>query len=95
MSNAGPKQVVVVGTGYVGLPAAILLANAGLEVTGVDIDKNIVDAINANEMHIDEAELQTRMWTIAARPVAPSIPAGSVLRKYARHVSSAHYGCVQ
>jgi UDP-N-acetyl-D-mannosaminuronic acid dehydrogenase len=36
------KKIVVIGTGYVGLPAAIMLANSGYEVVGVDIDKNIV-----------------------------------------------------
>ena len=40
------KTIVVIGTGYVGLPVAIMLANAGYEVVGVDIDKNIVDQPN-------------------------------------------------
>ncbi len=55
------KKVVVLGTGYVGLPVAIMLANAGHKVVGVDIDKNIVEAINLAEMHIDEEELQCLM----------------------------------
>ena len=55
------KTIVVIGTGYVGLPVAIMLANAGYEVVGVDIDKNIVEAINSGEMHINEDELQDLM----------------------------------
>jgi len=55
------KKIVVIGTGYVGLPAALMLANAGHEVVGVDIDKNIVEAINKGEMHINEEELQSLM----------------------------------
>lgn len=55
MSN---KTIVVIGTGYVGLPAAIMLANSGYTVIGVDIDKNVVEAINNGHMHIDEQELK-------------------------------------
>lgn len=52
------QKIVVVGTGYVGLPAALLLARAGHEVVGVDINENIVRAINEGILHIDEDELQ-------------------------------------
>ena len=54
-----PPQVVVVGTGYVGLPAALMLARAGWRVVGVDINENIVRAINDGVLHIKEADLQT------------------------------------
>ncbi len=53
-----PKTVVVVGTGYVGLPAALLMARVGHKVIGVDINENIVKAINEGVMHIKEDELQ-------------------------------------
>lgn len=52
------KKIVVIGTGYVGLPAAIMLARSGYTVVGVDIDKKIVEAINNGVLHIDEKELQ-------------------------------------
>lgn len=55
------KTVVVVGTGYVGLPAALLLARAGYDVVGVDINENIVRAINEGVMRIKEDELQELM----------------------------------
>lgn len=61
------KKIIVIGTGYVGLPAAILLANAGYQVVGVDIDENIVKAINNGEMHIDEKELQKLMQKESVR----------------------------
>lgn len=52
------KAVVVVGTGYVGLPAALMWAKAGLRVVGVDIDSNVVSAINEGTMLMNETELQ-------------------------------------
>lgn len=62
MTNKNPKQtVVVVGMGVVGLPAALLLANANYKVIGVDINKIIVDALSIGTLpsHIKERELQT------------------------------------
>jgi nucleotide sugar dehydrogenase len=38
-------RVVVVGLGYVGLPAALCLARVGYHVTGADISARVVDAI--------------------------------------------------
>lgn len=56
-----PKKIVVIGTGYVGLPAALLLARAGHKVIGVDIDDNLVQAINDGILHVKEDELQAIM----------------------------------
>ena len=53
-----PREIVVIGTGYVGLPAALLLARAGHSVIGVDINDNIVRAINDGVLHIKEEQLQ-------------------------------------
>ena len=55
--NESQKKVVVIGTGYVGLPLAIMLAKENYKVVGVDIDKNIVKAINDGELHIKEKQL--------------------------------------
>lgn len=52
------KRIVVIGTGYVGLPAALMWAKAGMDVVGVDIDKNVVRAINEGTMLLNERELQ-------------------------------------
>ena len=48
------KKVVIVGLGYVGLPLAVAVAEAGLSVTGLDRNKTIVDDLNAGQSHIDE-----------------------------------------
>jgi UDP-N-acetyl-D-mannosaminuronic acid dehydrogenase len=52
------NRIVVVGAGYVGLPAAILLARAGHTVVAVDVEPRVVDAINRGVVHVDEPDLQ-------------------------------------
>ena len=52
------EKIVVIGTGYVGLPLAIMLARAGYEVIGVDIEENVVNAINEGVLHLAEDELK-------------------------------------
>lgn len=50
-------HVCVIGLGYVGLPTAAVLASRGLKVTGVDVNANTVDTINAGRPHIVEPDL--------------------------------------
>ena len=53
-------QVGVIGLGYVGLPLAAVLAEAGFRVIGVDIDERKVRQVNAGASYvedIDEARL--------------------------------------
>jgi UDP-N-acetyl-D-mannosaminuronic acid dehydrogenase len=52
-------EVCVLGLGYVGLPTASLLANAGFEVLGVDIDPEIVAHLNSGRTRLEEAGLST------------------------------------
>ena len=51
------KKVCIMGMGYIGLPTAVLLANRGYQVHGVDINKKIIDKINSGDTHIVEPEL--------------------------------------
>jgi UDP-N-acetyl-D-glucosamine dehydrogenase len=44
----------VVGLGYVGLPLAVALAEAGLTVIGVDVDPRKIEAIAAGESYIED-----------------------------------------
>jgi UDP-N-acetyl-D-glucosamine dehydrogenase len=44
----------VIGLGYVGLPLAVELAEAGVEVVGIDLDKSKVDAINNKRSYIQD-----------------------------------------
>jgi len=58
MAKERIQSIVVLGTGYVGLPLAIMLARSGYRVIGVDIKKEVVRAINNGVLHIDEDNLK-------------------------------------
>ena len=47
-------RVGVVGLGYVGLPLAVAFVAAGVEVLGVDIDEDKVEAIAAGRSHVED-----------------------------------------
>ena len=47
-------NVAVIGLGYVGLPLAVTFAQAGYQVTGIDLDRRKVDAINGGESYIED-----------------------------------------
>lgn len=51
-------KVMVIGTGYVGYPMALLMAKAGFEVVGVDIDPETVRRINNAEAILPEPGLR-------------------------------------
>lgn len=44
----------VIGLGYVGLPLAVEMAQVGFQVTGLDVDRAKVDAINAGDSYIPD-----------------------------------------
>ena len=47
-------HVAVIGLGYVGLPLALSFAQAGYQVTGIDLDHRKVEAINNGESYIED-----------------------------------------
>ncbi len=47
-------KVAILGLGYVGLPLAVVFAEAGFHVTGIDPDKRKVDCISRSESHIQD-----------------------------------------
>ncbi|MEB3416285.1 UDP-N-acetyl-D-mannosamine dehydrogenase [Alteriqipengyuania sp. WL0013] len=49
--------VCVVGLGYIGLPTAAIIARSGMDVTGMDVSRIVVDTINRGEIHIEEVDL--------------------------------------
>jgi UDP-N-acetyl-D-mannosaminuronic acid dehydrogenase len=46
------------GLGYIGLPTAIIAAQQGVDVVGVDINPKVVDTVNQGRIHIVEPGLQ-------------------------------------
>jgi UDP-N-acetyl-D-glucosamine dehydrogenase len=62
-------RVAILGLGYVGLPLAVVFAEAGFTVTGIDPDKNKVDTILRGESHIQD---------VPAEQVARLVKAGSL-----------------
>lgn len=52
-------RVAVIGQGYVGLPLAVEFARVGFQVTGVDLDRDKVAALNCGESYIPDVESAT------------------------------------
>lgn len=55
------KSICVVGLGYIGLPTAVMFANHGHSVHGVDINEKAVSMIQQKQLHIEEDGLQERL----------------------------------
>lgn len=53
--------VAFVGLGYIGLPTAVVMANSGVDVTGVDINEANVERINRGEVTIVEPGLEEEL----------------------------------
>jgi UDP-N-acetylglucosamine 2-epimerase (non-hydrolysing) len=61
------QTLSVIGMGYMGLPIASLLAEAGYQVTGVDLDSDKVAAINQAQCPFDEAGLPELISKVVAQ----------------------------
>ena len=53
--------VAFVGLGYIGLPTAVVMANSGVDVTGVDVNEANVERINRGEVTIVEPGLEEEL----------------------------------
>lgn len=47
-------DAAILGLGYVGLPLAQAMTNAGMSVAGFDVDADVVAGLNAGRSHIDD-----------------------------------------
>ncbi len=65
----GTARTVVIGLGYVGLPFALLHAQTGFRVTGIEHNPRRCDAINRGESYIEE---------VASADLAPLVEAGQL-----------------
>src|SRR5690625_1165054 len=48
------KNLVVIGQGYVGLPLSRAATNAGLNVTGLDVNESVVADLNSGTSHVED-----------------------------------------
>lgn len=71
--QAKAARVAIVGQGYVGLPLAVEFAWTGFRVTGIDADRERVDALNRGDSYIpDVSEEQLQQVIQTGRFVATS-----------------------
>ena len=54
------------GLGYIGLPTAIIAAKHGVQVTGVDVNPDVVAKTNAGKLHIIEPGLESMLQEVIA-----------------------------
>ena len=55
------RKIEIMGCGYIGLPTAITFTLAGYTVCGFDVKPEVVERLNAGEIHIVEPGLQEAM----------------------------------
>lgn len=55
------RHVCILGMGFVGLTLAVVMAECGFQVTGVEIDPNRVTRLESGDAHFLEAGLQVRL----------------------------------
>jgi UDP-N-acetyl-D-mannosaminuronic acid dehydrogenase len=67
--KSGELRACVVGLGRIGLPLTCVLAEAGFEVVGVDVDKSVVELVNAGRGFDDEPGLssEVKKWVKSGR----------------------------
>jgi UDP-N-acetyl-D-glucosamine dehydrogenase len=58
-------RVGVIGLGYVGLPLGVEMAKQGFQVTGIDIDRQKVDSINAGIPHVLDVPSEALLSLVA------------------------------
>ena len=98
------KEVALITDGrFSGVSHGVLIghicpeaADGGPLAAVMNGDTIVIDPANRKlDVVIPDSELQQRMRVVEKKELPATIARGSVLRKYAGQVSSAHYGCVQ
>ncbi|GGR06751.1 UDP-glucose dehydrogenase family protein [Deinococcus ruber] len=84
MPNTESLNVAVVGTGYVGLGTAVMLAYLGHHVTGIDIDERKIEMLRRGELPIYEPGLADLLHASESRltwtsDYAAAIPEADVI----------------
>tara|TARA_B100000780_G_scaffold271011_1_gene231463 strand:- start:1073 stop:2347 length:1275 start_codon:yes stop_codon:yes gene_type:complete len=60
------RKISVVGLGYIGLPTAALFASRKIEVSGIDVNQDVVNTINDGEIHIVEPGLDVLIKAVVS-----------------------------
>ena len=63
-----------IGLGYIGLPTAILAADAGIQASGVDTNPLVVDIVNSGNIHFSEP---------GVKELCANVVSGGMLKAYA------------
>ncbi len=51
------EKIAIIGLGYIGLPLSLQFARSGTMVTGIDIDPEKVEALNAGKTYIKHVRI--------------------------------------
>lgn len=68
-------RLAVVGQGYVGLPLALRACEMGLDVTGFDIDEELVALLNSGRSHVSDVSDESLLAALRAGYQCTSDPA--------------------
>lgn len=60
-------KICTIGLGYIGLPTSIMFAKHQVNVVGVDVNKSVVESLNAGKIHIEEPGLQEALEEVIAK----------------------------
>ncbi|OMF31788.1 UDP-N-acetyl-D-glucosamine dehydrogenase [Paenibacillus sp. FSL H8-0548] len=71
-SPSEQRTVAIVGLGYVGLPLALLFAERGFHVLGIDSDKQKIDKLSIGKSYILEVQDDEIQAAIASKRFVPS-----------------------
>jgi UDP-N-acetyl-D-glucosamine dehydrogenase len=70
MDKPQQPKIAIVGLGYVGLPLSLQFASSGVQVLGLDIDRDKVDALNKGRSYIKHVASETVAEQVNARYLA-------------------------
>lgn len=71
------------GLGYIGLPTAIIAANNGIQIIGVDINKEVVEKTNAGLLHLIEPGMSDLLKEV--------IDSGALYASYKPEICDAYF----
>lgn len=64
MEEIMKKKICVIGLGYIGLPTSAMFAKNGFDVVGVDVNQQVVTALNEGKIIIEEPYLDALVYEV-------------------------------